>query len=281
MTGDIVTAQTTTLTPAQMYEEYYRPAIFEPLSDILLAHARPRTGERVLDVACGTGIVSRRVAPLVGTGGRVVGVDINPGMIDVARSLTPPDGTPIDWRHGDAVALDLEDGAFDLVLCQQGLQFFADRAAGVREMRRVLADGGRVAIAAWHGIEDHPLFAALGEAELPHLSDLGVAVTPADLFAPFSLGDANELEALLTDAGFTEIAVTSASIQARFATPERFIERMEFAYAAVIPRFVQDPAAFTAFVDQLSRETNHIVEQYREGDVVVTPMHTNIAVARV
>jgi ubiquinone/menaquinone biosynthesis C-methylase UbiE len=280
MTGDIVTSQTTTPTPAQVYEEYYRPAIFEPLSDVLLDHARPRTGERVLDVACGTGIVTRRVPPLVGTGGRVVGVDINPGMIDVARSLTPPDGTPVEWRHGDAVALDLEDGAFDLVLCQQGLQFFANRAAALREMRRVLADEGRVAIAAWHGIEDHPLFAALGEAELAHLGDLGVAVTAADLFAPFSLGEADELRHLLTDAGFSDVEISSASIEARFATPERFIERMEFAFAAVIPRFAQDPAAFTAFVDQVSRETQAIVERYRQGDFVLTPMHTNIAVAR-
>jgi len=107
------------VTPAQAYEDYFGPAIFEPLTQVL-EYAPPQLGERVLDLACGTGIVARRVAPMVGVGGRVVGVDINPGMIEVAQAQPAPEGAPIEWRQGDALTLDLPDSAFDVVLLQQG-----------------------------------------------------------------------------------------------------------------------------------------------------------------
>ena len=89
-----------------------------------------------MDVACGTGSVARHVAPLVGAEGKVVALDISPEMLAVARGLPAPAGATIEWREGNAIALTVPDDAFDLVLCQQGLQFFSDRAAAVREMRR-------------------------------------------------------------------------------------------------------------------------------------------------
>jgi SAM-dependent methyltransferase len=270
-------SQDVTPSPAQAYEEYFGPAIFQPLAGGLVERAAPRPGERVLDVACGTGIVARHVAPLVGTEGAVVGVDVSPGMIAVARAQPAPAGAPVDWRLGDATDLDLEDEAFDLVVCQQGLQFFPDRAAGIREMRRVLSNGGRAVIAVWRGLEHHPLYAALAEAELPHLRAFDDTVTRADLEAPFSLGEPGELHALLDAGGFTDVEIGDHSIEARFATPERFVERMEFAYAAVIPAFAEDPAAFATYLDTINRETKDIVERYRAGDHVVVPMHAVIA----
>jgi len=100
----------------------------------------------VLDVACGTGIVARQAAPLVGADGQVVALDMNPAMLAVARALPAPSGATIHWREGDAMDLPFEDGAFDVVLCQHGLQFVPDRARAVREMRRVLAPGGRALV---------------------------------------------------------------------------------------------------------------------------------------
>ena len=267
------------VTPAQAYEDYFGPAIFEPPAQVLLEYRPPQLGERVLDLACGTGIVARRVAPMVGVGGRVVGVDINPGMIEVAQAQPAPEGAPIEWRQGDALTLDLPDGAFDVVLLQQGLQFFSDRPAGLRQMRRVLADGGRVVLAVWQGYDRHPLYEALADAEVPYLNELGVNVTRAEVAAPFSLGGADELRTLLTDAGFRDIEIASRSIEARFATPDRFVERMEFAYAAVVPQFVEDPDALAVYLEKIGRETKAIVERYREGDFIVAPMHTHIAVA--
>jgi ubiquinone/menaquinone biosynthesis C-methylase UbiE len=122
---------------AEIYERHMVPAIFGPWAEDLLALATPLPGERVLDVACGTGVVARLVAQRVGPSGTVVGFDLNPGMLTVARSLPPPSGARIEWREGNVSAIPLPDATFDLVLCQQGLQFFPDRSAALREMRRV------------------------------------------------------------------------------------------------------------------------------------------------
>jgi ubiquinone/menaquinone biosynthesis C-methylase UbiE len=267
------------VSPAHAYESYFGPAIFQPLAELLVEHARPRASEAVLDVACGTGIVTRRVAALVGAHAQVVGVDLNPAMIDVAKVSATERSEEIDFHQGDATKLDLPDHAFDLVTCQQGLQFFSDRAAGAAEMRRVLRDTGRVVIAVWQGLDRHPLYAALAEAEAPHLAALGVSVTPEDLAAPFSFGDPDELARLIADAGFSDVEVVQDSISARFGEADRFVERMEYAYAAVVPRFAEDPAAFATYLDAIDRATRSIVDSHRDGDEVVVPMHTNIAIA--
>ena len=147
--------------PAETYEEYFGPTIADPWTRVLLAYAAPQPGERALDVACGTGSVARHVAPMVGAHGKVVALDISPAMLAVARALPAPAGATIAWREGNAISLALPDDAFDLVLCQQGLQFFSDRAAALREMRRVLTDGGRVVISVWQTLQRHPVYAAL------------------------------------------------------------------------------------------------------------------------
>jgi ubiquinone/menaquinone biosynthesis C-methylase UbiE len=269
---------TTTPDPAWTYEEYYIPAIFGPLTEVLLGHASPAAGERVLDVACGTGIVARRIAPLVGPEGDVQGVDRSPAMLEVARACAPP-APAIDWQVGDAAALEAADGTRDRITCQQGLQFLPDRAAGVAEMRRVLVDGGVAVVAVWEGLDRHPLYAALFEAELPALGRFGVPADEAELTAPFSFGDADELGSLFTDAGFDDVHLVGGSIQARFAEADRFIERMQLAYAAVMPGFVEDTDAFAAYVDEVTRRTRPVVEAHREGDHVVVPMHTNLVIA--
>src|SRR3990172_6827474 len=121
--------------PADTYEDYFVPAMFLPWSTILLSHAALQTRERVLDVACGTGIVARQAAPLVGTGGQVAALDMNPAMLGVARARPAPSGATITWQEGNAMALPFPDGAFDVVLCQHGLQFVPDRSSSLREMR--------------------------------------------------------------------------------------------------------------------------------------------------
>jgi SAM-dependent methyltransferase len=268
-----------TPTPAEDYQSFFGPAIFEPLTEHVLAVADPRPGEDVLDLACGTGIVTRHLARAVAPDGRVVGVDLNPAMLEVARSIVH-DGVPVSWRAGDAVALELPDAAVDLVVCQQGLQFVPDRAAAARELRRVLRPGGRAVVATWRGLDVHPLLAALADAEVPALEAVGVPADRKDLEAPFSLGDEGELRSLLVDAGFSDVSVLRRSIEARFAAPDRFVARMERAYAAVVPRFVEDPDLFVAYLDRIDRETRDLVAAHRDGDVVVVPMHANLAVAR-
>ena len=126
---------------ADVYERALVPAIFAPWAPLVVALAEPKPGERVLDVACGTGVVARFASQRVGRTGGVVGLDLNPGMLAVAAaSAAGPaaTGAPIVWREGSAVAMPLADGSFDVVCCQLGLQFFPDRSAALAEMHRVL-----------------------------------------------------------------------------------------------------------------------------------------------
>jgi ubiquinone/menaquinone biosynthesis C-methylase UbiE len=261
--------------PAEVYEHYFGPALFGPWARVLLEYAAPQSGERVLDMACGTGIVTRHVAPMVGAAGQVVGLDISPAMLAVARALPAPGGATIEWQEGNALRLGLPDAAFDLVLCHQGLQFFPDRAAAVREMRRVLSNGGRVALSVWQDLQHHPVFAAVYEATARRLNAPISAVA-----LPFSFGDAEALRALLSAAGFQRIAITPQSLQANFPAPERFVHLTVLGSAATVPTFAQlDTAARATLVEAVTLESEATVHHYCEGDRLIFPMSTHIAVA--
>jgi ubiquinone/menaquinone biosynthesis C-methylase UbiE len=261
---------------ADAYERFFVPAIFTPWACRLLRHAAPHPGERVLDVACGTGAAARQVAPLVGAEGMVMGVDVAPGMLAVARALAAPAGAAIEWREGEAGALPVPDGAFDLVLCQQGLQFFPDRAAAAREMRRALRDEGRAVLAVWKGLEHQPLYAALIEAEARHL---GRPVSDFD--APFSLGEALDVHTVLAAGGFEHVQVVEETGTVRFPSADEFLERTMRASAAVIPAVQEmDGGAIADLLAALRREVEPVLSRYRDGDGVALPMAAHMAVAR-
>ena len=122
---------------AETYERALVPAVFAAWAPLIVALADPRPGERVLDVACGTGVVARLAAQRVGRAGNVVGLDLNPGMLAVAASSAanePPTSAPITWQEASATKIPLPEAAIDIVYCQLGLQFFPDRPAALREM---------------------------------------------------------------------------------------------------------------------------------------------------
>ena len=203
------------------YERYLVPTIFSPWAAHLVNFAAPQLGEHVLDVACGTGIVARLVAGRVSPKGRVVGLDSSPAMLAVARSLSPISGTSVEWSEGSALAIPLPDATFNLVLCQQGLQFFPDRPASLREMHRVLVPDGRLVLSVWRAIQYSPGFAVLAEALARHVSpEAGKA-----MLTPFSLGEVDELHALITAAGFRDVTIRSAVKSLRFPSPEDFVRR--------------------------------------------------------
>lgn len=157
-----------TASSSESYGRYQVPSVFAPLARLFLQRIAPRSGDRVLDVACGTGVVARQAATMVGPEGSIVGVDLNANMLDVARAHSHVDGAPVEWKHGDAAALPCPDADFDVVLCQQGLQFFPDRAGALREMYRVLKPGGRVGMAVWCSIDTSPGHVAIAEALRRH-----------------------------------------------------------------------------------------------------------------
>jgi ubiquinone/menaquinone biosynthesis C-methylase UbiE len=124
------------------YERYLVPSIFGPWAEDLVEMAALRRGERVLDIACGTGIVARTAARKLAGSGSVVGLDLSAPMLAAARAAAAAEGMAVEWWEGSAVKLPLADAAFEVVFCQQGLQFFPDRVSALREMYRVLTPGG-------------------------------------------------------------------------------------------------------------------------------------------
>lgn len=201
---------------AENYERYFVPAIGRPVAEDLVDAAALRPGDRVLDVACGTGVVARLAAERVRPGDAVAGLDPNPGMLAVARE-TAPAGAAIDWHESPAEAIPLPDGSFDVVLCGMGLQFFSDRTAGLREIRRVLAPGGRL-VASLPGPAPAPL-----EIMAEELSRHVGPESASFVHAVFSLNDADEIRALATDAGFAEVEVRSSAKALHLPAPGDFL----------------------------------------------------------
>jgi len=193
---------------ARAYDERLVPALFRPGAERLVEAVGVGPGARVLDVACGTGIVARIAAPLAGPQGHVAGLDVNPGMLAVAARRAPS----IDWRQGQAEALPWEDATFDAVLCQFGLNFFAAPGTALREMWRVLAPGGRLAVAVFDALERNPAYAGMVEVLRRR-----VGPAPAEaLGLPFSLGGQGALARLLEDAGIPDASIVQSEVDAGF-----------------------------------------------------------------
>ena len=196
----------------EIYEQALVGPLFQPWVQPLLEDVELRSGDRVLDIACGTGIVARIAKERLGSTGTVVGVDLNPQMLAVARRVAPT----IDWREGDAGALPLRDGEdFDVVLCQQGFQFFPDRAAGARQMHRALVKGGRLGVSTWRPDEESPVLRELRAIAERHVGPI------AD--RRHSLGDPGPLEAVLRETGFREVRSKHFSRTIRFHDGSVFV----------------------------------------------------------
>ena len=169
-----------------------------------------------MDVACGTGVVAKLAAERVGGTGSVAGVDLNPGMLAVARATTPA-GMAIAWHQGSAEALPLAEGSADVALCQLGLQFFPDRAAAVGETERVLSPGGRLAVNVPGPTP--PLFAVMEAALAAHVSP----EVAAFVGKVFSLHEPTEIEGLLSSAGLHDVELHSYTRRLSLPAPEAFL----------------------------------------------------------
>jgi len=197
-----------TQSAAEIYEGFFIPALFREWPDRIIAAANIQAGQRVLDVACGTGILARAVAERVGPTGSVIGLDINEGMLTMAKRKAPN----IEWKHGRAESLPFEDNTFDTVVSQFGLMFFENRLAAIHEMSRVLRPGGQLAIAVWGALEKTPGYAAMAAL----LERLFGSETAEALHAPYSLGDLEVLLPLFDDPNLQNIKVATIDGTARF-----------------------------------------------------------------
>jgi ubiquinone/menaquinone biosynthesis C-methylase UbiE len=205
-------------TAAELYQRYLVPLITAHWAADLVERSAPRPGERVLDVACGTGVVARLAAERMGSG-RVVGLDLNPGMLGVARTVPQSGGPKIEWCEGSVLDMPFRDGNFDAVLCQLGLQFFPDRARALAEMFRVLIPGGRLALSVFTAIERTPMAHALADALDRHLAAGASSIKRSE----HSLSDARLLKQLVSDSGFSQVTVTPVVQMIRFPSPRDYV----------------------------------------------------------
>ena len=201
---------------ARAYEELFVPALFEQYAAKVADAVNVDKGERVLDVACGTGILAREILRRVGPGGRVAGIDPVPGMIEIAKQNAPT----IEWHEGKAESLPFADDSFDVVVSQFGLMFFTDRTRAIQEMLRVLTSGGRFAVAVWDSLENIPVYASVVE-----LLQWTAGQEAADaLRAPFVLGDQHKLSRMFSEIGANSIQVTTHPGRALFPSIRMMVE---------------------------------------------------------
>lgn len=250
------------------YERVMVPAVFGPWAKDLLDTATLAPDMQMLDVACGTGIVARLAAPLVGATGRVVGVDTNEAMLAVARAQPQPTGALVEWRQGDASKLPFSDERFDRVLCQHGLQYVPDRVAALREMKRVLAQDGRLALSVFsqsigYQIFEHTAAQFVGEK------------AAAIMREPFALAELDELSGLLRIVELSTIEMHTETLPARFALASDFIEYQLRGRLANAASTLSDETR-TALVAALRQA----FEPYVGPDGLVFPMEAHVVVAR-
>src|SRR5262245_9407309 len=256
---------------AERYERCPARYILGPWAPLLVDTARPAAGERVLDVACGTGVVARIAAERVGPAGRVVGVDLNPGMIRVARSLPAPVGAPIEWLERSALDLGFDDASFDVVLCQQGLQFFPDKALALREMRRVLAHGGRLALSVWTGVGAY--HAAVGAALARSISTDAAIRFCASRQVP----GREDLQRLATQAGFSDVEVRMHALDIHLPR----INEFTLEHLAGTPVAQSLAAAASDARDNIAASVAKELQPYADRDGVTYPEETKVLTARV
>jgi len=259
-------------TGAEIYERGLVPAIFAPWATILIEQAALQPGERVLDLACGTGVVARLAAQQVGSTGQIIGLDNNTGTLAVARSLPPIPGVSLEWQEGSALAMPFADASFDALLCHQGLQFFPDRSAALREMHRVLVPGGRLVLSVWGPLERCPGYAALVGALEHHIGTAAASI----MRSPFALREASEVRSLLAWGSFHKVQLHTTVRTVHFASPEQFV-RLE-----MIPSHLESPVARVdeRALSVLISEVNTALQPYVSPDGLAFPMQAQLVTAQ-
>ena len=253
---------------AAAYEEHLVAKVFGPWAERVVEIAAPIPGEAVLDAACGTGAGARVAAPRVAPGDRVVGLDIDPGMVEVAHQLSAGWGVDVEWHCESALALPFADAVFDLCLCLQGPQFFSEPNVGLAELHRVLKPSGRLIASFWCSMEYNKGHHALAQA----LEKRGIA--PAT--RPFSLGDAEKAQALFTGAGFRDMEFRTEERDALFPSVAAFVEGVAAGAPATRHALAQLPDGgqedFVAHVEE-------ILEPFTGADGLALPTRSHIVVA--
>lgn len=242
---------------ARTYEDLHVNALFRQWAKPVLDAAEVATGDRVLDVACGTGVVAREALARVGTAGSVTGVDIGVGMLAVAEDIEPG----VTWIEADAGRLPFDDDEFDAIVSQFGLMFFPDRVLAIREMLRCVKPGRRAVVAVWESLERSDAYPISVDLLLRRA---GPAAADA-LRAPFVLGDIDELESLFGEAGASAVSIDTQSGNARFPSVRSMVEADLRGWLPVMGVFLDDD-----LIELILAEAEDELSEYVTADGTMT-----------
>ena len=249
---------------AEVYEKYFVPAIFGQWAPQMVDTARIASGDRVLDVGCGTGVLARAAADRVTEESSIAGLDCNADMLAVARRLRPQ----IDWCQGDATALPFADASYDVVMSQFSLMYFPDRTVALKEMMRVLRSAGRLVVAVWGPYERATGYVILTEIAQCQCGQAAVDV----LTAPFALGDKNTLIDLCKSAGINDAVITLREGIITYPTIDVFVE-------TEVKGSPLENLLDTASYQGLMQEAREKLQQFYKGGEVIMPMDAFIVTA--
>lgn len=238
-------------TGPRSYDEEIGPYTFAPFAQALAACLPQGFAGDVLELACGTGLVTRALRRRMAPGARLVATDLSPAMLAYAREQLQ--GEAIDWREADALRLPFDDASFDALACGFGLMFLPDRAAALREWRRVLRPGGRLMLTVWDRIEDNPHALACAQV----IESLFPGDPEMKFRTPYELADTTALDALLAGAGFDERKIETRRIAIRDADPAR----MASGQIRGTPRAALIAAKGISLDDVVVRVTRALAEQ--------------------
>ncbi|WP_424831841.1 methyltransferase domain-containing protein [Ruegeria sp.] len=250
---------------ARKYQDHSVPAMFAPLADATAKRLNLPANGHILDVACGTGALTRAILEHLPGQGRVVGADLNQSMIDVARSMTKRTVHSVEWVASDVTALPLDDQSFDLACIQQGLQFFPDKPAALAEIHRVLKPSGHLSLTCWRAIS--PFNNALAEALATFVSDSAAQKARA----PFSFRDGDVITSLLQDAGFSVATHDGIILQRRFEDLR--------AQVLALPVEQDMRAKGEAVIDQVIDDIAARLAPYSQDGVFIVPQEAHFFVA--
>lgn len=258
-------------TAAEAYERHMVPGLFLHWAELLVRLAAPQPGEHVLDVACGTGVGARLAARALGSAGKIAGLDVDAGVVEVARKVAEKSGVAIEWHCANALEMPFEDAAFDLCLCLQGLQFFPDRVAGLSEIRRVLKPSGRLVASIWGPLAFNKGHVAVVQA----LESQNVDASPAKRACSFASPE--DIRDTASRAGFTHIDLRTEDGVSQFASMQSFIDGMTVGSPSTrhaVARLSESGR------DIFVKDVCAMLEPYLKEGRLAYPMRTHILVAR-
>jgi ubiquinone/menaquinone biosynthesis C-methylase UbiE len=253
----------------QAYDDVLVPRVFEPWARLLIDQLELALGDAVLDVACGPGSVSRIAAERVGAGGRVTACDLSPAMLALAREKPAVEGAAsIEYLEAPADQLPVGCASYDVVTCQQGLQFFGDRPAAVAQMHRALRPGGRVGIAVWTEISRSASWAQVADA----VEEVAGAEL-ADRYrgGPWGFPDAGPIAELLEQAGFEDVRVSTHTL------PVTYEGGAEQLYRTLAASGIAEQ--LDALADEQQRQLAEVLTRIVGEGQIDSTLESNVAIA--